>query len=351
MQPVLVAVRNWFGEAVAGWQRFWFTPADPATLALIRIFAGLMLLYTHAVWSLGLEDFFGPHSWVSPAAAHAFHSPPPDIGPMPNDPYDGRSFVWSWFYWIESPAALWSVHIAGLMIFASLTVGFLTRWVSILAYLVVLAYVHRTPGALFGLDQINAMLAMYLMIGPAGARYSVDAWWRARRTDFESVLQKDSVATNIAIRLIQLHMCIIYLFAGIGKLTGLSWSLGYGVWGGLANYEYQSLDATWMANWPILGAFLSHLTVYWEVYYVAAIWPRWTRPLMLLIAIPMHMGIALFMGMITFGLVMLIGNLAFVPPGIVRAVLERKPRAATAGVSRHLPQASESRGARPRSLD
>jgi hypothetical protein len=46
---------------------------------------------------------------------------------------------------------------------------------------------------------------------------------------------------------------------------------------------------------------------------------------MLAIAIPLHLGIALFMGMITFGLVMLIGNLAFVPPTWVCAILERRP--------------------------
>jgi hypothetical protein len=323
MRAVAMAVRTWLDEAVAGWQRFWFTPADPATLALIRICAGLMLFYTHAVWTLGLEDFFGAHGWVSPEAAYAFQAPPSDGGSLPNDPYEGRSFAWSWFYWIDDSAVRMAVHVAGLVVFALLALGCFTRVVSVLSYLVVLAYVHRTPGALFGLDQINAMLAMYLIVGPAGARYSIDAWWRRRRTDGASVAVEKSIAANVAIRLIQLHMCIIYLFAGIGKLTGLSWWLGYGVWGGLANYEYQSIDVTWMADWPLLGAFLSHLTVYWEVFYIAAIWPRWTRPLMLLIAIPLHLGIALFMGMITFGLVMLIGNLAFVPPTLVRSVIER----------------------------
>jgi hypothetical protein len=43
----------------------------------------------------------------------------------------------------------------------------------------------------------------------------------------------------------------------------------------------------------------------------------------LAIAVLAHGGIALFLGMITFGLVMLIGNLAFVPPDVVRSVVER----------------------------
>ena len=61
-------IRSWFNETAAGWDRFWFTPADPATLALIRILAGAMLFYTHLVWGLALTDFFGEHGWLEPKA-------------------------------------------------------------------------------------------------------------------------------------------------------------------------------------------------------------------------------------------------------------------------------------------
>jgi hypothetical protein len=44
---------------------------------------------------------------------------------------------------------------------------------------------------------------------------------------------------------------------------------------------------------------------------------------MLLLAVPLHLGIAICLGMVTFGLIMLVGNLAFVSPRIVRAVVER----------------------------
>jgi hypothetical protein len=36
---------------------------------------------------------------------------------------------------------------------------------SVLAFLVAISYVHRAPAALFGLDQINTMLSLYLAIG------------------------------------------------------------------------------------------------------------------------------------------------------------------------------------------
>ena len=56
------------------WNAFWYTPADPTLLGLFRILTGLMLLYTHAVWGLALDDFFGPTSWLSPSLVRAIES-------------------------------------------------------------------------------------------------------------------------------------------------------------------------------------------------------------------------------------------------------------------------------------
>ena len=57
-------IRAYFSELVHStwdaWDRFWFTPADPATLGLIRILAGSIILYTHAAWSVDLMGYFGP---------------------------------------------------------------------------------------------------------------------------------------------------------------------------------------------------------------------------------------------------------------------------------------------------
>jgi hypothetical protein len=134
-----------------------------------------------------------------------------------------------------------------------------------------------------------------------------------------------SVSANLTIRLMQIHMCVIYFFAGARKLTGASWWDGSAMWLSVANLEYQTLDLTWLAHWPLLTAFLTHLTVWFEISYFALIWPRLTRPVYLALAVLMHLGIAFCMGMITFGLVMLIGNMAFVTPTIVRAIVERHP--------------------------
>lgn len=304
----MTQISQWIRGILSAWNRFWFTPSDPHTLALIRILAGGMLFYTHLVWSIDLIEFLGPHSWIPSETSMRLQQ---------------ETHAWSHLWHIESPSLLWTQHIIGLIVFAMLTVGLFSRTTSIVACLFTISYCHRLHGALFGLDQVNAMLALYLMVGPCGAVYSVDRWLARRRAGGQATELAPSVSGNIAIRLIQLHMCVIYLFGGIAKMRGEMWWDGTAVWYSISNLEYQSFDMTWMVRYPWLIATLSHVTVFWETFYCALIWPKQTRPIALFLALSVHGGIALFLGMITFGLAMIFGNLAFVSPRLVDGCVRR----------------------------
>lgn len=290
-----------------GWDRFWFRPCDPATISLIRILAGAMILYTHLVWTLDISGFLGTAGRVAPEFVRRFHDPM----------QSGYHFAWSFWSYAGSGLSLWGLHLLCLIVVAMFTVGWFTRVTSVLTWLITVSYAHRLPGTLFGLDQINIMLAMYLVISPCGARYSVDRLF-ARRNGVGSV--PPMVSANVALRLIQLHLCVIYLFAGFGKLLGASWWDGTAIWLSLANLEYQSIDMTWLCKFPRLVNLMTHVALLWEVSYIALIWPRMTRPIVLLLAIPIHLGIAMCLGMVTFGVVMLIANLAFVSPVLIRSI-------------------------------
>jgi Vitamin K-dependent gamma-carboxylase len=307
---MITATRNYVSEAWGAWNEFWFTPTNPATLSMIRVLAGTMLFYTHLVWSFDLVGFFGQNGWLPSQFMH-------QIALMTND--NVQRVNWTYFDFIQSHSVLWAAHIGALVVFFFLAIGFFSRTMSVLAFLIAVSYANRiTPGAYFGLDSVNCMLALYLMLGPCGARYSLDRVWRIRRGGPTDV--PPSISANLAVRLIQLHMCIIYLFSALGKLQGTSWWTGDAMWLSSANLEYQyMIDLTRLANYPRFMHFLTHLTVFWELTYCVLIWPRLTRPWVLLLAIFVHVGIAVAYGMPTFGLVMLIGNLAFVSPQTIRA--------------------------------
>jgi hypothetical protein len=305
-------LRDLSRAAVAGWNQFWFTPRDPATLGVLRIAAGSMLLYTHLVWSLELDAFLGPDGFIPVASAQAFYDA---VG-------SSSRYAPSILWYVKSSAALWVVHIAGLVALALFTLGLFTRVTKVLAFVVTLSYVNRVPGALFGLDQINAMLATYLMLAPCGAAYSLDRLLARRRAGEELPPAEPTVTTNVATRLIQLHMCIIYFFAGLGKLQGDTWWHGHALWGAVTNLEYQTVDITWLLDYPLLTAFLTQGTAYWELSFCVLVWPRLLRPITLAIALPLHLGIGICLGLMTFGLIMPIALISFVSPKLVRRLVE-----------------------------
>ena len=80
-----------------------------------------------------------------------------------------------------SPRWAWCAHAASLAVLALFTIGYKTRLTSVLALVVAISYAHRVPEALFGLDQINVMLTLYLAVGGAGQALSVDRWLASRR--------------------------------------------------------------------------------------------------------------------------------------------------------------------------
>src|SRR5437660_324252 len=47
------------------WNSFWFTPADPTPLALMRIVTGIVVIYVHVAYTLDLRAFFGPDGWYN----------------------------------------------------------------------------------------------------------------------------------------------------------------------------------------------------------------------------------------------------------------------------------------------
>jgi len=306
--PSVGSIRAWCREFSQGWDRFWFTPTDPATLSLIRVLAGAMLVYTHAVWTLGLDRFLSPDGMLSPQFIQHFK---------------GSPWAWSHLYWIPDGAPLLIAHAIALLILIAFWVGWHTPITGLLSAAITISYANRAPAALFGLDQINGFLALYLALGPSGALLSVDRWLAIRKQGEAARIVPPSVGANVSIRLMQLHMCVVYLFAGLGKFYGESWWTGEAFWGAVANKEYQTLDLTWLAYYPFLVHALTHLTVFWETFYPALIWPRLTRPIMLALAVPLHLGIAFGMGMITFGTIMIIANLSFLPPNQVRRTLHR----------------------------
>jgi hypothetical protein len=311
------STRDWLHAWAELWSRFWFQSLGPETLAVIRICTGAMLAYMHVIWLSRQADFFGPQAWINREASQSLHV---------------SGWAWSWLWYTDSPLVVYS-HL-GLAILCSLLmmIGLGTRLVIPIAWLLTLMVCHRSTLALFGLDQVVMMLTMYLAIARSGSVYSLDSRLRDRLDHRKENLSgswwlpsaKAAEMNRVATRLIQLHLCAIYLFGGLSKMRGEMWYDGSAMWFTIVNYEYQSFDLTWIGRSPLLIATLSGLTIFWETFYCALVWPKLTRPLVLATAVFVHGGIAFGLGMITFGTIMIVANLAFVAPDFWRRLVRAK---------------------------
>lgn len=305
---------HWLGEWLEAWNRFWFTPADPLPLALVRICAGALLTWASLVWFLDAEAFFGIDGWQRPENVWRMNDQP-----------------WQWSWYFAAGSADMARMLAGITLVAALmlALGIATPLAALVSLVGLISAVNRAPLNVFGLDDTLGMLLIAVAAGPSGAVLSVD---RLLAPDIAA--DRPSVRANLALRLIQVHLCVVYLFSGCGKLLGASWWEGTALWGAAANVQYRTLDLTWLASHPWLINALTLSTLWWEIAYATLIWPRLTRRLFLAMAVPVHLGIGLAMGMMEFGLAMLTANMAFVPADVLRRLLQPLLRR-SAGTASH----------------
>jgi hypothetical protein len=363
-------------QAVAGWNRFWFTPADPTILGLIRICCGLITLYVHLAYCYDLQEFFGKNAWLSLQVADEYRHESPWMAPatnwedlnsslvLPDDPGERQRLVqyaqrwgldpraavaqgnsyWSIWFHVTDTRAMWLIHGGILAIMLCFTIGLATRVTSVLTWLAALSYIHRSPITVFGMDTMMNIALIYLMIGPSGAALSVDRlierYRMARRNQSVgpvfTLADKPTpfVSANLVLRLMQVHFCFIYMAAGLSKLLGPTWWNGTALWGTLANYEFTPIrfalyaePLRWLCRhrwlWEIVMSAGAVYTLVLEISFPFLVWQRRFRWLMVIGSVLLHTMIALTMGLIGFGLFMFTLVLSFVPSEAVHNVIDR----------------------------
>ncbi len=311
-----------------GWSNFFFTAADPTPLGLIRITAGLLAFWSLFVLGLDLHDYFGATGWADPDVVRVLE----------------RRLSWSFWFFVPDAwlRPVWLLCLAILFLFA---VGLFSRVTAVLSWVIVVSTVHRLPVALFGFDQVLSVLLLYLAVtGASGQGVSLDHFlkrWRQARSHAAISravplkarsrlpvgppgpgIPPPTVSANLALRLTQIHLGLIYAMAGLAKLQGPSWWTGIALWKTMTTGEFAGLNFTALAAWPVLVNFLTHTSLILELVYPVLVWVKLLRPLMLAGMVILHLGIAVTNpGLTEFALVMLTANLAFVSGRWVRGLV------------------------------
>jgi hypothetical protein len=196
--------------------------------------------------------------------------------------------------------AVFGLYGASLL---GLVIGYRTKLFAVLAWLGHAVTLNSGFFSLYGVDTMMHILFFYLVFSPAGARWSVDAY-------LVRVSPAPSSCARIAQRLIQLHLCIIYVNTGVAKAQGEQWWNGEAIWRTVMQPQFNAFDLSWLAAHPALAMVIGWSVLVVELGYTVFIWIPATRRPALAAAVVMHAGIAVTMQLWLFSLVMIAFNLA-----------------------------------------
>jgi hypothetical protein len=319
-------------EAGRGWNGFWFTPSNPITLGVLRVAVGLIALYLVASYTPDLDRYFGQHGLLPVSMLNGLaQQMANDVQSVPGQVREAipREFRFSYLDWIHSSLGLKAVHATGLIVLLLFTLGLFTRITAVGSLVVFLSYLHRGPMLTSGAEPMVAMLLLYLCISPAGSACSLDAWRAARhRPDSLSAsCCSEAVATpwaTVAVRLIQVHLTLVYAMMAVSKLGNDSWWSGLGVWWLITRTESRMIDLTGLHQWPLLVNAWTYAVLLWQTLMPIFVWNRLARPLMLGLNAVMWLLLAPVIGNLPLAAVMIVASVAFVSPELLQRLFAKR---------------------------
>ena len=289
----------------------WFRPVSPRPLAGLRVGLPLLLLF-HLVWLS--NDFLSLHGSRGII--------PWELTDLLRDPWvPGLPTLASAFLPLgiseHTAVTLLLSGYAGSLL--SLALGIHTRLSAFLAWGLHLSLVTSGFASYYGVDQLANSFLFYLFVFPSGR-----AWRFASRP--ASSRREETIPVG-CLRVMQVHLCVIYLAAGLDKAMGSQWWNGEAIWQTVSQPVFSTFDLSALARHPWIPMFAGWATLLVEVGYAFLVWPRRTRKVWCIVTIGLHLGTCLFMGLVFFSSVMILltSCLFLIPEEVVeRAVAPRR---------------------------
>lgn len=153
----------------------------------------------------------------------------------------------------------------------------------------------------YGADTFAQILLTYLLVAPAHQHLSLGQKPGEGETH--------NSYNQLILRTMQIHLAIIYGSTALAKAQGAQWWNGEVIWRSVMLPQFSQFDMSWMASWPHLAAMLSVGTLTVEGLYPLGMAYRRTRFWWLTAVVCLHAGIGLFLGLVTFAMMMIIFNI------------------------------------------
>ena len=281
------------------WERFWFSEGSTFNISLFRILFALALFF-----EVGLTMNKGIF-----AIEGGFHLPYVKfVRPVTSETYE-------WIHLLQIPFVLF------------LGLGLITR-LSCSALLILQGYIFFADQLNFRNHPYFFMIVLFILLfTPADDALSIKSIFRAlKNRQPMTALLLGSQQPLAFQRLIQVEVCIVYLYAAfhklnIGYLSGFvlhHYLLKYFLTGSPGRILMALFPEPFLAGIeefilsPQTLLLLSILTVVFELGLPLALWFHKTRPIALFLGIGFHLGILFGMNIINFSVAMMASYLLFI---------------------------------------
>lgn len=119
--------------------------------------------------------------------------------------------------------------------------------------------------------------------------------------------KNSKILKSFTFRFLQIHLCLVYFFAGLGKSFGVDWYNGNALI--KVSKLYMSTHIQFETIPQIIFMIFSVLIMLFQLFFFLLISNNYTRNYAFIFIILMHLSIAIGMRFYTFGLVMIVLNL------------------------------------------
>jgi hypothetical protein len=331
------------------WARFWFTPADPFGLNVLRVATGALLIAWLLTLTADAQGLFGLNGWFD---AQAFRDASRQAADVP------KPASWSLLYLCgESSAAFHAVFWTSLAVLGLFTLGLFPRVTAPLAWVVVSSFT-ASPAFDEEVEALFRLLSLYLAVGYLLQGPWRNASWFERlfgpwRTFLFSRARGEapgSIGVNVALRLMQVHLALVIVVSGLHKLQSGYW------WAGVAHWyvlypplETNPDDLRVLANsgrfYLTLLNLAGYATLAWQLAFPAFAWRSgWWRALLIGGSAVGSFGLAVAYRMPAFAAAFVIGSFAYLNATewqLVRSWLKRIVAQAPAAPSAERPAPQE----------
>lgn len=198
-----------------------------------------------------------------------------------------------WVEWGESSAVVVFLFVLWQLAFLCTTLGFHTRVATFLAWLLTVTFHTRLSWVLNGGDALLSAGLFYLMLSPAGAAWSLDHRRRTRKAAAiaDGVPQPEAVLIPPwSVRLIQIQLCLVYLFTGLAKI-GEDWLNGEAIYWVLNDLSLTRWPYAWLPVPMLLCRLFSWATLLFELGFPLIVLVPRLRPWLLSAGVVFHIGI------------------------------------------------------------